>query len=92
VYTKWVNVTSGVDCQQMLSIYPNPAVNQLTLSPKHQTEIDITIYKESTGEKVLSTRLIKQKTIDVSGLGKGNYIVEAISKKDKIVKQLIIKE
>jgi hypothetical protein len=67
-------------------------VHQLTLSPKYHTEIDLTIYKESTGEKVLFTRLIKQKTIDVSGLGKGNYIVEDISKKDKIVKQLIIKE
>jgi hypothetical protein len=76
----------------MLSIYPNPAVQQLTLSPKYQTEIDLTIYKESTGEKVLSTRLIKQKTIDVSGLSKGIYILEAISKKDKIVKELIIKE
>jgi hypothetical protein len=90
---KWVNVTTGGGGgQQMLSIYPNPAVHQLTLSPKHQTELDITIYKEATGEIVLSTRLIKQKTIDVSQLARGNYIIEATSKKDKIVKQLIIKE
>jgi hypothetical protein len=85
-------MTSGVDGQHLLSIYPNPAVHQLTLSPKHQTEMDLTIYKEATGEKVLSTRLIKQKTIDVSQLARGNYIIEATSKKDKIVKQLIIKE
>jgi hypothetical protein len=72
-----------------LSIYPNPANKKLfVLNDSNQIFEEINIYNQ-IGQKVLNIdRVIK--TIDISTLCQGLYIVELVSSENKIRKKLII--
>ena len=58
-----------------MSIYPNPANNQIKISYKNNIE-SVTIYNIS-GQKVLASKGLE--TVDVSALNTGVYFIKAIS-------------
>ncbi|MCB0444522.1 MAG: VCBS repeat-containing protein [Gelidibacter sp.] len=73
-----------------LIIYPNPTKNVLNLSTIDNLEGAIYSVFDMTGKRVLNSKLIS-KTIDVSHLSSGNYILRIISgssvKTQKFIKQ-----
>jgi hypothetical protein len=73
-----------------LIIYPNPTKNVLNLSTIDKLDGAIYSVFDMTGKRVLNSKLIS-KTIDVSHLSSGNYILRIISgssvKTQKFIKQ-----
>ncbi|MBK6273564.1 MAG: T9SS type A sorting domain-containing protein [Saprospirales bacterium] len=57
-----------------LSIYPNPVNDKLFIDLKNNTNIQVTVYNLA-GELMNTTFVETDKSIDVSALAKGNYIV-----------------
>jgi bacillolysin len=57
-----------------LSIYPNPVNDKLFIELKNNTNIKVTVYNLA-GELMNTTFVETNKSIDVSALAKGNYIV-----------------
>ena len=77
------------ECQ--ISIYPNPATDNLTISNNDRLKIEsVNIYNQ-VGQKVLQINEIGE-TIDISTLGQGIYIIELTSSELKIRQKLIIEE
>ena len=75
--------------QADISIYPNPAQNELYISGKDGVRInEVNIYN-TIGEIVLHKEGIIQ-YLDVSQLQRGMYIIEVINDKSKIRTKLII--
>ena len=67
-------------------VYPNPATNKISISPKNNNAT-VVIYN-LTGTQVFQT---KSSVIDVSRLSKGCYIIEIKDQKGLHIDKLIIK-
>jgi len=77
--------------ESLVSIYPNPAKNEIFISSKNGVKIEeVSIYNH-IGQKVLYKRE-NSTQIDISMLEQGIYIIELVSKELKVKKKLIIKE
>jgi subtilisin-like proprotein convertase family protein len=77
--TKTIEVmgpASVSNIQSQLKLYPNPA--QSTIQFKTTEEIQLVILKDVTGKTVLKTQLNSSKTVDISMLTNGIYLVEAL--------------
>ena len=75
-----------------LTIYPNPASENLTISFNsiHQKEISLKIYN-SSGQEVLSQQITgASKTIDISQFADGIYFVRAITENQIVHNEKII--
>jgi len=88
------NVTTGIinttpSSQNGFVIYPNPAVNNITIEAPQQAVIEITNIQ---GQTILQQHLLQGKTdIDISGLAKGLYILR-LNSNDKTEVTRVVKE
>jgi predicted acyl esterase len=62
-----------------IRVFPNPAHNQLIISPANNERYNITIM-EINGKIVLDQQISGQKSIDISNLPEGIYIIQFIGK------------
>ncbi|MGB0918873.1 MAG: T9SS type A sorting domain-containing protein, partial [Flavobacteriales bacterium] len=77
------------------AVYPNPAVNELTLSFEEGSEVEMISIVDVEGKTVLEhlpnqvngTKL----TLDVSSIASGVYFVNVLSQKDSRTQKIIIK-
>lgn len=76
---------------QEVLLYPNPAINQITLTLEGMQKANISIYDlQSKRVKELTTKDNVQ-TIDISGLQQGVYTIVIENNDKKISKKLIVK-
>jgi predicted esterase len=75
--------------EEMLSLYPNPAVNYLKIEGFEEENATVTIY-DVQGKMVLKTEISKNNNqIDIQYLSKGYYQVELISGNTKMTQKFI---
>ena len=90
VWESPLNTLSSVSADNIesfnYSVFPNPAKNQITISPKNN-DITVSIYT-ITGKKIL---VKNSHVINVSDLAKGCYIIQIKSYKNVFRNKLIIK-
>ena len=79
----------SINPKDEISIFPNPANRQLTISNKDGTTIDEIIIYYQTGQIVLLEKPVNN-IIDISELQPGMYILEAVTEKRKIREKLVI--
>ena len=90
VYTACGLGVSPIDIESKISIYPNPANDELYFSSEPGFKVDeVSIYNQ-IGQKVIY-REGSIKTIDISRLEQGMYIVEVVSNGLKFRMKLIIR-
>ena len=75
--------------EEGISIYPNPANRQLTISSKDGTTIEEVIIYNQIGQKVLLEKPANN-IIDISELQPGMYIIEVLSGQRKVRGKLVI--
>ena len=72
-----------------LSVFPNPATNQITLEVEEP--ISTLVITDVTGKTVFSSNKVTQKQVDVSTLKKGVYIItiqtDSYSATSKFIKE-----
>lgn len=74
------------------SIYPNPASDELTIELPTKVESANIVITDMQGREVLSTSMNNaMKTVDVSTLNKGAYIMKIASQNTSITKNIVIK-
>ncbi|WP_299675499.1 T9SS type A sorting domain-containing protein [uncultured Tenacibaculum sp.] len=91
VYSENCDATSGVDEEfsNEISIYPNPVKNKVIVSLKNNTEkVQFKIYT-LLGNEVLIT---ENKSIDVSNLSKGIYILKIVTENNKVGVKRFVKK
>jgi hypothetical protein len=81
--------------ENLLDIYPNPAEDNLTLSLDYFTGMaELEVY-EPTGKLVYNEKVFVypsfSKTIDLSGMAKGTYIIRIVNKEFDIIKKFVKK-
>jgi hypothetical protein len=77
----------GVNLETPFVVYPNPAINYITISSTTQIK-NIQLY-DLLGKRVLQTT--KTNTIQVNHLAKGMYLLKIVSEERQLVKKIIIK-
>ena len=79
------NIISPINTN--VSIYPNPATNNLTIETTEKSEIEIS----NIAGQILKTfnTTEKQTTIDVSNLPSGVYIIKAKTEKGVAVRKFV---
>ena len=75
-----------------ISVYPNPIKNQFTIKTtlKNLNEVSITIFNV-IGKKVYEKKSLKSKTINVSGLNTGIYILKIMTETQQKTIKLVKK-
>ena len=76
--------------EKVISVYPNPANTQLTMSSKYVLLIDEVIIYNQTGQIVLHQQPANN-TINISYLRPGMYFVEVVAGQRRIREKFIIK-
>ena len=81
------------DAETTLEIYPNPAVNNITIDAGnfHNTDLDLQIY-DTIGKLVLEKNFSGKTCLDVSSFSNGIYAVEVKSQKGVSVKKFVKKQ
>ena len=82
--------TNDVFVENLFDVYPNPAVDQLNISHDVIEEVSMKVY-DVLGNLHISLRGDLQKSIDVSTLVPGSYIIH-VQSEDRRSSQLFIKE
>lgn len=99
VFIDWVRVyeigenslgINNINNTPKINIYPNPANNLLSLQINDNKEYSVRIL-DLSGRNVLSTRINRSGTIDISGIKTGEYIVLISDGKLTISKKIIKK-
>jgi len=88
-----LNSSVGVSSEEKVlgvTIFPNPAVNNVTINT-YSDEMSSIIFYNLIGEKVITTSVKGMIQVDVSSFPKGIYLVEVKNKKETLVKKLYIK-
>ena len=83
----------SVECinpEDEISIFPNPANKQLTISSKDGATIEKIIIYNQTGQKVLQEKPANN-IIDISQLQPGMYLIEVVSGQRIIREKLMIR-
>lgn len=79
------------DIKEMVSIYPNPASDHISVSLEDASSATVTILN-SAGKSVINTVLNNtESTIDISKLGAGLYIVKVDNGKKSSTKKMIVR-
>jgi len=73
-----------------LNVYPNPANNRIYLESDSNEEMNIRIF-DIRGSLILERTVANNQGIDVSGLAKGTYILNAVVNNESINRKLFIK-
>ncbi|HEY0091660.1 MAG TPA: T9SS type A sorting domain-containing protein, partial [Flavobacterium sp.] len=71
-----------------VSLYPNPATSNIRFSMPINSEFSVVIYN-MLGQRVQSAKIDESRTLDVSGLETGTYLVEIKSSTSTFNKKLI---
>ena len=79
----------SINSEGEISVFPNPANRQLTISSKDGTSIEEVIIYNQTGQIVLQEKPVNN-IIDISVLQPGMYIIEVVSGQRKIREKLMI--
>ncbi|MBE0647753.1 MAG: M28 family peptidase [Bacteroidales bacterium] len=74
---------------KVLHIFPNPATSAVTLSSMNHEPLNVILFS-GIGQKVLEVTVTGQRTIDVSSLPSGVYILQAISSAGSEFHRLIV--
>jgi hypothetical protein len=90
------NVTSGVGLkenalQNSLYLFPNPTSNILTIQSEIKAPVNYTLL-DIIGREVMKGEFTGYKTIDVSVLDKGTYLVQINSAHETCYKKLVIEK
>lgn len=86
------NAINEIHAQQnIISVYPNPAKNNITLVTLDGGNYSFTIYN-ATGQNCGTHQLNGSGSFDISTLAKGNYLIEFYSNGHKISVQQLVKE
>ena len=78
----------NVNPEYDISIFPNPANNQLTIFCKNGTIEEVIIYNQ-TGQKVFQEKGVNN-IIETSNLQPGLYVVEVVSEHKRIREKLMV--
>ncbi len=83
-------VTTGIsnNTQSEFNIYPNPSTGQLFIETGGMAVTGVNIYN-STGQLVYQSAQLQNKTIDVTNLATGVYVLEVMSKDGGIRKSWV---
>lgn len=97
-----INVTDAADIQDLVSIYPNPAISQVTLTvdvakPNSNISVNMT---SALGQKVLINSIlsenldtgIHQFSLDVTDYARGSYILEIFVGEERTVNRIVLVE
>lgn len=79
----------GVELESALSIFPNPAKDNVTINISNNTETRIEIYSV-LGKRVFVRRINESMSLDISALNSGLYLFKFIQKDKITTKKLII--
>ena len=71
-----------------MTVYPNPAKNQINLQFPNQENVDKIVITDLTG-KVILTQTTNTTQVNVASLSKGMYILQAFSGKEKFTSKFI---
>ncbi|VAW13768.1 hypothetical protein MNBD_BACTEROID03-2222 [hydrothermal vent metagenome] len=82
-----VSVTNGTDNDNEIEIYPNPAIDELSI--KSEYEIKSIKVWEIGGKGVLVP--FANSTLQISNLASGTYILQILTKENKIINKVFIK-
>ena len=80
----------NISIEPEITIYPNPATNEINITLKNGTTMTEIIIYNQIGQKVLHKKRITN-TIDVSILRQGMYVIELVLNELKIREKLIIR-
>lgn len=83
-------VLTGITRAQknILTLYPNPAKNKLTLHPENQGEYQVNL-KDLLGKTVANYHLNGTSEVDISELVPGYYLLEMIQNEDISIRKII---
>lgn len=91
IYNQPVGFADNAEINELISIYPNPAKNHLTLSSAASSLLKITI-SNVIGEMVMQKQLtvFGKQQLDVSSLTNGAYFIHIENEKGSTTKKIII--
>lgn len=72
----------------MISIYPNPSTNKLTINNKNNLSINSVLISDTNGRTIFESKN-DLSTIDISDLSKGIYFLEIATDSGKVIKKFI---
>ncbi|SDB90306.1 endonuclease [Williamwhitmania taraxaci] len=86
-----VNLTTGVEqtAKDIVTLYPNPATNELAISLANHSGAKVGIY-ELTGKQVAQKMVASGETIDISALRNGIYMVRIETGNTVITKKITV--
>ncbi len=87
VYSEWKSISSDL----LVSIYPNPSSNIIHVQTPSTETYTITLMDEN-GKTILSQFSENnghESIIDISHISSGLYVMELVSKKERIIKRLV---
>ena len=94
VKDKGTGVNSELSSNNKLSLYPNPTNGKVDIKIANSDKLRRIVVYNLTGQVLFNEQVsgfVSQKLIDLKHLGKGAYLVEAMTDQYKLSKKLIIK-
>ena len=86
--------TQEISLENAVSMYPNPAIDQITISKRTEIVLNNVVIYELTGRLIKTIDLRKmgqEQNIDLSSFAAGIYLVEIQGENSSVIKQLIKK-
>ncbi len=88
-YDPETGIDSHLDEDALISVYPNPCNNILTINAPNGVMAEEAVIYNQTGQKVLQEKPINN-ILDISKLQKGIYFIELVTDKGMIREKLIV--
>ena len=94
-YTPGVTGMESKSAEQDLRLFPNPATSKVLLTYTGKDEINRIKLLSTNGEEIQTIGIVEKRSnqemvLDVSGLSKGIYILQVLSKDKLISKKLVV--
>lgn len=89
-YTFIVTKTKESEFAGKISLFPNPTSDAVTIINKNNGKLSKITFINNDGKKVKNIDNAQSKLIDISDLPSGNYSIEIICERNKVVKKLTI--
>jgi hypothetical protein len=85
-----VGIKESLILNSIIKIYPNPAKGSLHIEKLEQIKIERLFLMDISG-KVVRNFNRKDVSLDVSGLSRGNYLLQIVSKEGQFAKKVVLK-
>jgi hypothetical protein len=82
-----VSVTNGTENDNEIEIYPNPAIDELSIKSEYEIK---SILVWEIGGKEVSVPFVNS-TLQISNLASGTYILQILTKENEIINKVFIK-